>query len=850
MNTTAENHPPHVAPPDRPASRYLPAIDWFGYLLLALSFTLYVLGDLNYSTARALEIFFVHYGLAVIYTFVLLSQGRLGVRRSWQADNLPYTIMLLHLYFISCFALNRQLPVFENSVDWFTTYLIVTAVVMLSLRFSARLPRVLQYVQYTVVGSALLLYTYQLLYVLPFFPMGFFGALALGIGAHIFVPAFLLIAAIAAITQHVRALGRRVLYPVGLGVVLSLAVIITYVSVWSIRIREVTRYTQLSVLDTDRTGLPIWLRIAQTLPNDALSVRILKGHHIYSSPQRKFASWDFMPTTVNWDEVRRHDPLVFLAQFTGYLDLPSEECVRILQTMTGRHHRAEERLWSGQHLRTSFIVTDVDIFPDLRLAYTEHYLSIHNDNPRTWRSQEEALYTFHVPEGSVVTSLSLWINGREEKGILTSRGKATKAYQTIVGVESRDPSVVHWQEGNTVTVRVFPCTNEVPRKVKIGITSPLPVRDGRVWYEPLRIEGPTTDDAETASRITFVSPADHINLPDGFVKSTPGNFRAEGVPYEALTVSFDARPVNTSTAFVFEGQAYSVQPQAFRPVATPVAHLFLDINRHWTRAEVDQLMALQPAKSVYAALNGELVRLDDGNTDLLTPMLAQNFSMFPFHLLRGKTDVLVVTKGDVGSPRLMEIQGSPYAEREARFLQTVPPVPVCNLGAGTSTYMATLRELREIHYVQAPLAQLLDWLKAGQFPESVESDQSVVLHDAQLAITRRPADGVANTAPDHLFRLYTYNNIMRQAGPHYFSRDWTSDALVEEAHQAYVVSPVSSLVVLESKADYERFGIHDNGKSVGNAAKNGSGEVPEPHEWILIGLFVGLLVYLRFRQRA
>jgi XrtN system VIT domain protein len=78
-----------------------------------------------------------------------------------------------------------------------------------------------------------------------------------------------------------------------------------------------------------------------------------------------------------------------------------------------------------------------------------------------------------MPEGAVVTSLSLWINGNEEKAILTTKEKADSAYKTIVGAERRDPSVVHWQEGNSVSVRVFPVLPGESRKFKIGITAPL-----------------------------------------------------------------------------------------------------------------------------------------------------------------------------------------------------------------------------------------------------------------------------------------------------------------------------------------------------------------------------------------
>jgi hypothetical protein len=63
-----------------------------------------------------------------------------------------------------------------------------------------------------------------------------------------------------------------------------------------------------------------------------------------------------------------------------------------------------------------------------------------------------------------------------------------------------------------------------------------------------------------------------------------------------------------------------------------------------------------------------------------------------------------------------------------------------------------------------------------------------------------------------------------------------------------VVTPVTNLIVLETKSDYDRFGIKDNGASLKNASMKSSGAVPEPHEWLLILLIVGVIIYL-FTQR-
>jgi XrtN system VIT domain protein len=90
---------------------------------------------------------------------------------------------------------------------------------------------------------------------------------------------------------------------------------------------------------------------------------------------------------------------------------------------------------------------------------------------------------------------------------------------------------------------------------------------------------------------------------------------------------------------------------------------------------------------------------------------------------------------------------------------------------------------------------------------------------------------------------------MFRTGTHYFDPDFSDSTLVNDAHKAYVVSPVSSLVVLETAQDYEKFNISDNGTSLKNASMKSSGAVPEPHEWLLIVLIAGSVVYLLYKKK-
>jgi len=83
-------------------------------------------------------------------------------------------------------------------------------------------------------------------------------------------------------------------------------------------------------------------------------------------------------------------------------------------------------------------------------------------------------------------------------------------------------------------------------------------------------------------------------------------------------------------------------------------------------------------------------------------------------------------------------------------------------------------------------------------------------------------------------RLFTYNDLMKKIGRNYFKKEKLADALVAQAERGFVVSPVSSLLVLETQADYDRFDIKRSKNSLKNASIKNSGSVPEPREWLLI----------------
>ncbi|MFY8036312.1 MAG: XrtN system VIT domain-containing protein [Cyclobacteriaceae bacterium] len=818
-----------------------------GYILLIISFACYAITEVMDTSdlPSSFSFFVIHYVIAVGYLLYLYFYNEFGIMKSFRSKTIDQTVVLTHLFLISAYALNRDMSVFENSVEWLCVYLILSSIVLLTFRFFHHQHKWVKRLLAFLLGCALVLYLYMTLYVLNFMPIGLIGMIALGIGGHIFVPLILFLCGIMIIRFRFE---RSEIISLVTGALTVILISVAFVMEWNNRVSAIEKFANQSVLNP-KTDLPIWLRVGQIIPNDWITHRILKSDLVYTTRRDRWDSWSFMPRNVTWDEARKHDPLVLLASFSPGLSLNREERINILRILSDSRHRANERLWNGKDLSIPYLISDIDVYPNLRLAYTEKYINIRNSGNNQWNGNtQEAIFTFQLPEGSVITSLSLWIAGKEEKAILTTKQKATKAYQQIVGVERRDPSVVHWQEGNTVTVRVFPCTTLEERKFKLGITSPLIVENGKTIYRNITFQGPTAHQAKELIRFRWMGGDGDATIPQGFEKDSEGFYTREGAYDPNFTLAMSTQPISSGNQFVFQKHAYKIEEYHPAYESRVIKKLYLDLNNSWTTHEAEELLYLMKQREVFVYRHDSFIRLTEENQSVATELIKRNYSLFPFHLLTDPEHSLVITKGKAVSPHLSDFKKSEFATAMEKYFSDNRKCLVYNLEVETSAYIRSLRELRAFEFAGGTVDQLMTLLRENKYVAANEDESQIIIHDAQICIRKQPIEEAAlsQQAPDHLVRLFAYNNVLRKVGKNYFNDDFINEQLVDEATTAYVVSPVSSLIVLETAEDYKRFDINDKEDSLKNASKESDGAVPEPHEWALILIALLVVGYFKF----
>ncbi|TDO22603.1 XrtN system VIT domain-containing protein [Pedobacter duraquae] len=813
-----------------------------GIILVAISFLIFALTT-NIVSDIGAGIFVINYSIAAVYQIYLIAYWFKAYKWKWSKGDLRHTVLLLVLLFISAFALNREMNVFDASVTWCSVWIILSTIaILLASNLNASASRLWKNSIFFVLGSALVLFIYYAIYLFPLYLISLVGLLAIGISIHSFVPAFLAAAALAVVIRAIRE-DKKLWYSVSLGFLLPILLATAFSVKWFHTNKEINTLIDHNTLNEPK--LPAWIQVSQQLTPDFMTERLLKTGLVYHEVDLDHLFWGPMPGS-SFDEQKQHDPLVVIATLLFKRpNLDEQDRIKILKSMYQARHQAQDRLWAGDHLETISVVSNIKLYPAYRMAYTEKTLSIRNNAKSQW-SNQEAIYTFHLTEGSVVSSLSLWIDGKEEKSRLSTKAKADSAYRTIVGIERHDPSVIHWQEGNTITVRVFPCTPKENRKFKIGVTSPMLKKGNQLIYQPISFDGPMASNASKITQLTHSGPIKDLRLPSAFTQTSPEVYQSEN-DQSAVEISCAATPLSTA-AFSFAGAGYQLENYNKRYRSFTAQHLYLDINSSWTKAEFDTIWANAQGKAIYV-FDDKMIRLNVLNRDaLFTKLTRYNFSLFPIQEISSPERSLLISKGGFQSPNLGDLDDSIFGKELVAYLKTPKRLQVFNLGPLESPYLKALKELRVFTVETGTISDLGKTLSKHIFIQNQENEQIVVIEDAGMMI-RKTGVIKSQNAPDHLLRLFAYNDIMKKVGPDFFSKNYIRPELIGEAEQAFIVSPVSSLIVLETQKDYDRFDIEANKNSLKNASMKSSGAVPEPHEWVLFILCIGTAAYVLHRKR-
>lgn len=821
----------------------------FGLTLLCASALLYLctFSQFEHHRDAFTPIFFIHYGMAIMYLVYLIVNSKLKLFRLFTGPSKPYHIILLLLLNVSAYSLNQTISVFHESVDWVAAFLVIENILLLVYILYPTDNKYFNALLLFAFTLAIIFNGYQLMMIFPYMAIGFIASPFLGISLHVLVPVGFVVALLFILSDLIKKGTGWI--PFAIAVCGCFLLLGYYVVQWNNINKQISTTTHQQHVPGFTDELPTWIRLAQTLPNTEITKKALQTGLVY----QEFREWDgFLGSGLRFEDTKRHDPFVSIASLVaGKVELDQTTKIKILDAQYNMRHESADRFWSGLNLKTRDVITNVELFPAYRLAYTEMVLYIKNNSDNKsgrWFNQEEALYTFQLPEGAAVSSLSLWIGDKEAKARLTTKSKAENAYNTIVGREVRDPSVVYWMEGNNIRVRVFPCTPEEDRQFKIGITSPLLHHNGTLSYSSIPFKGPDFSAANGSINVLLQNGDQNLKSRIAFEK-TGRTYSWTGSYSGDWNISVKA-PKLATQPFYYKENAYHISK--FSPKYSPFnpGKIYIDLHKGWTTADIRGLAAIFPEKT-FAVYNYYSGMFESQSADKISELLNNDgaipqFSLFPFHKVQSPAQALVIAKGNQVSPNLSDLTGTDFHEALFNFFASSRPVKVFDLNNQPSDYMQSLKEFQVIQYSHGTTGHLKQYVENGKFPLIVQRPDAVTLLPAGIVVSKTPGEGTATNAPDHLLRLFSYNQVLKSIGKNYFKNDYLEEEIIKEATLGNVVTPISSLIVLETLHDYERFGIDENKDSLGNADINASGAVPEPHEWALIILGLLFLTWMWF----
>lgn len=789
------------------------------FTLLLLSLTLI---GLSFDNDKVISLCFINlvviFGFGVFYTYKVLKTNTYN-------DLIPFLFLN---WFVGCFSANMFINVFENLPIWvylctflfcFTNFIIY---VKINNNFISKLAFLLNGITFALIA-------YYVIYLIPILPFSFIGMLGLGMGFYGLVPLIVMGYHIVFLCKNYNQIKQESLYFIS-----GLLSIMSGIAFFAYQLNnESLKMNQFQVTKTFETDdhLPHYIKLSQNLTPNFWNEILLKKDVVYIGYEKFFNLDGFRDfDSKQYNERKTHNPLVNL----GYLlatpiEMPVADKIAILKANFDKRLETETHLWDGKDLMTQNIKEDIKIFPAERIAYTELTLDV--VSTKNSRTDQEAIYSFQLPEGAVATSLSLWVNGVERKGVLTTKEKAQKAYNQVVGVEYRDPSLMQWREGNRIVVRVFPVNNQLPRTFKCGFTTPLTFENQKVRYQNIQVQGPHIAHAATLSRLQIADNSSfeatkNFELQNGYLTH-------EGTGLQDWQLEVAVAKNFESHTFNWKNKSYQTAPiQAVQYPFVP-SEIILDLNQQWTIYEIEQFVN-QEDKKFFVFLNQEKIAITKQNyKNIFARFETLNYSLLP--LYHCSNNSLIVTKSNTFSANFEELANTKYLTKIKT--KTKPKgIKVLVFSKTLNPFWQTIKEQKYADVLQTNLQHATQLVAKKAFEGYPLQPHTVAVLPAQMAITETTSNPhLPSTGSDHLYRLFAFNQILNEQVA--IQADSTlQNRYVYLAKETNIVSPISSLIVLETDEDYENNGIEKNVNTLGNASINNHGAVPEPHEWALLGI--------------
>jgi hypothetical protein len=487
------------------------------------------------------------------------------------------------------------------------------------------------------------------------------------------------------------------------------------------------------------------------------------------------------------------------------------------------------------------------------------------ENPRMWPA--EAIGTILLPARAVVGGLTLWVDGQPREAAFGTRSNVSTAYREVTA-RGRDPALVVSDGPRRVRLSCFPIPPQGRMRMRlhvIGALSPDPTGLADVAL-------PCFEKGDFAVAADGFAPVRHsvvIAGALGVARMSPAlRADAEDRLTGALThADLAARPtvariavVEPTRARLWNDDSGVTWSAKAATSAVPGASAFvvvIDASRGMDgrlRTVADALDAIDPRFDVAIVLAGDRPELL--TTGGISPALptrvreaTQRLRVVPCVGGRDNAAALTLALDLIGprddarivwvhAPQAMSLEGESQLAIALDLASRAPRVVSI---ATTAVADSVLRGFREAgldvdERVDADVGQAL----ASAFVDVETAGAPARLVCARADDAARATGLRVEHAADIWRRLAVYDDVLRLVGT-------TRADHVEQAQKlaiaARLVTPVTGAVVLETDAQYQRFGL--------SAPEPASAEIsaaPEPETYLMLALAGLALFFVRARR--
>jgi len=525
----------------------------------------------------------------------------------------------------------------------------------------------------------------------------------------------------------------------------------------------------------------------------------------------------------------------------------------------GRSEDTDSNLIS-QGLSLSGSQIDGSVDGDAAIGYLEWTLTLKNE--KSW--QQEAVAQIQFPPGAVVSRLTLWINGEEREAAFARKGQVTEAYNAVVS-KRKDPVLVTTSGKDRISMRAFPVPAGGEMKIRIGITAPLELEN------------------ETTSRLPM--PYFHER---NFAVSTEHNVWFESKkPLETANRNFTEEQL--PGFFAVRGK---VKNEELVKIGSPIrAVKSTNVLSVWSHDKNDsQKIVRQEIKESDKPKPGRIIFLVDTSAQMkeFQDEVARTLKNFSFDI----ETALVLTGGngfnvETAAPHALLGSSAEIAQRIEKtdfgggadaveavtkaweLAQEKPNSAIIWIHAPQPVELSSSVNLNQmwarradspiIYSLQSKLGRdvIEKNLSASNIVETVSRfgalGDDLSRHLNRISQQKRQFEFIRTTeeakgfkplinakeTSAHLTRLWANDEIKRLLAN---KSPANGKAALDLAIKYQLVTPVSGAVVLETKEQYDQFGLRP-------VEANSVPTIPEPEEYLLFGVVMSLIIWMFWRYK-